>query len=57
MFSKYTPGMIVLNNLKLNQEPSFCFLFKVDKEQLVLRAKEQSGKSPFSVDMIIFSIL
>lgn len=57
MFGKYTPGLIILNNVKFNEEPAFCFLFKVDKEQLILEAKENSRSSPYEVDMVIFSLL
>ena len=32
MFSKLTPGTIILNNFRLNKEPSICLMFKLDAQ-------------------------
>ena len=57
MCSKYSPGIIILNNFKFSKEPSFGIMFKVDMQQLIKEAAETKRSHIFQVDMTIVSIM
>ena len=54
-FSKFAPGMLVLNNLKLNKEPSMCILFKLHTDD-ILQEMRSSGKAR-EQEMVLLSLM
>jgi hypothetical protein len=58
MFSKSTPGTIVLNNFRLNKEPSLCLTFKLDVQELMHEAKKGfTDIRNRSTDIVILSFM
>lgn len=58
MFSKLTPGTVILQNLRMNKEPSMCLLFKLDAHELMREAKKGfNDPRNRTLDVVIMSIM
>ena len=57
MFSKYTPGIVILNNFKLNKDPLVCILFKLDVSQIMHEAAATDKNKHFFMDTVLMSIM
>ena len=54
-FSKFAPGMLVLNNLKMNKEPSICLLFKLHTDD-ILQEMKSNGRVR-DQEMVLMSLM
>lgn len=58
MFSKFTPGTVILNNFRMDMEPSICLMFKLDVQQLMHEAKKGfSDPRTRTLDVVLISFM
>jgi len=60
IFTKYTPGIIILNNYKIKKDPFVCILFKLDVAQIMcdcaaILAKDRNKQ--WFMDTVLMSMM